>query len=636
MKRREALGVRREVGGTGSNTCKYVVWFVVLAILVWGGPTEAQEPVYELEEVIVTATRTPQRPEEVAASVTVIRGRELERRESRTIAEVLREIPGLTVVQTGGPGGVTSVFLRGAGSNQTLVLIDGVKVNSPTTGTTEWANLTAENIERIEIVRGPQSTLYGSEAMGGVIQILTKRGRGKPQGDVSLEAGSFKTFRERASVRGEAGSLDYSLSVSRWDAEGISRANAKNGNTERDGYQNTTFTSRMGLSFAGDGRADLTLRHLRARAELDGFGLSGPVDDLNFLQRTRETALAMNIAKPFTPWWDQQLHLSTFLSRLEFTDPDTVFNNALLDTKTHRFDWQHNISLASWSLVTVGFEYLQQEGENVGNFNASQTTQALYAQNQFRWNDRVFLNLGLRYTDSNRFGDHLNGKGEAAYRIRESGTKLRAAYGTGFRAPSLNDLFFPGFGNPDLKPEENRSFEVGVDQDLGKGTHVGLTLFHQRFDNLIAFVVDPVTGAFRPINVAKARSRGVEVSAETRPSDRFTLRAAYTFNEAEDEETGVQLARRPRHRASLLTIWAPHPDWELTGTVLYVGKRFSGSNGRDPLGAYTIVNLLGTYRVSPKVRLFVKAENLLDRDYEEVKGYGTPGFGIFGGIHAAF
>jgi vitamin B12 transporter len=589
-----------------------------------------------LEEVVVTATRTPQRPEEIAASVTVLRGEDLERRQVRMIAEVLREVPGVTVVQTGGPGGTTSVFLRGAGSNQTLVLIDGVKVNSPTTGTTDWSNLTAENIDRIEIIRGPQSTLYGSEAMGGVIQIFTKRGRGKPEGAVGLEAGSFKTFRERASVRGETGPLDYSLSVSRWDTEGISRANEKNGNAERDGYQNTTFSARMGLSFAGDGRADLTMRHLRARAELDGFGLTGPVDDLNFLQRTRETLLALNVSKPLIRGWEQTLHLSTFLSRQEFTDPDTVFNNAVFDTKTHRLDWQHNFTLTSWSLLTVGYEYLRQEGENAGNFDASQTTQAVYAQNQFRWGDRAFLNLGLRYTDNNRFGDHVNGKTELAYLLRESGTKLRAAYGTGFRAPSLNDLYFPGFGNPDLKPEENRSFEAGVDQELGKGNRLGLTLFHQRFDNLIAFVVDPVTGAFRPINVAKARSRGLEVSADAVPHPALRLRAIYTFNEAEDEETGVQLARRPRHRGSFLTIWTPHPAWELTGSLLYVGGRFSGSKGTDPLEAHTLVNLMGSYQVSKAIRVFAKIENLFDREYEEVKGYGTPGFGVFVGVHARF
>lgn len=627
---------------------RWRVAFCLFSVLIAAGTGVSRaeetspEEIPTFEPVVVTATRTEVPLTQAASSVTVIDAETIEEKQVETVLEALREVPGVEIVQTGGAGGTTSAFLRGGSSSHTLVLIDGVEANSPTTGAFDFADLTTENIERIEIVRGPQSTLYGSNAIGGVIHIITKKGRGPASGSISLEAGSFRTFRERIELGGSMERFDYSFSASRLDTEGFSRANEEAGNTEKDGYENTTFSSRLGFNFTEKSRLEWTARYTLAETELDAFGLCDPVtfffcpvDDPNFVQDDRTLVSALSLATPITSRWNQQLKFSISLEELRGSDPDSSFNNFELDTQGKRFDWRHDLNLGRIDLLTVGYEYESQKGES-RNFDERLVNNAIYALNQFGPAPFI-LNVGVRYDDNKRFGEETTYKAEGAYRFEATGSKIRAAYGTGFRGPTLNDLFFPGFGNPDLKPEKSRGVEAGVDQEFGEGMfRLGATYFQNRVEDLILFVFDPVTFAGRPENVERARVRGAELELWTRPLEAMTFRAAYTLTDTKNEETGAELPRRPRHRASGTVSLLPADALRVDLDLRYVGKRFDDAANTIQLERYTLVNLAGSYDLNEKTQLFARVENLFNREYEEVAGYETADFSAFGGVKVTF
>ncbi|HZR45312.1 MAG TPA: TonB-dependent receptor, partial [Candidatus Manganitrophaceae bacterium] len=590
---------------------------------------------------MVTATKTEVPLAQAASSVTIIDRKTIEEKHLITVGDALREAPGLDLVQTGGPGGTTSAFLRGGNSTHTLVLIDGVEMTDATTGAFDLADLTTENIDRIEIVRGPQSTLYGSNAIGGVIQIITKKGSGPPTPSISFEAGSFKTFRETVGFSGGTRRFDYSLSAARVDTDGFSRADAKNGNTERDGYGNSSFSARLGFNFTEKSRLEWTARYLLARTELDGFGPCHPadptdfsfcpVDDPNFVQYSRTFVNALNLTTPVTDRWNQNLRLSFKSDELRGRDPDTVFNNYNIDNSGERLDWRHDLTIAPSDLLTLGYEYQTQKGKVDEGFDERLINHAFFAFNQFRPMPFI-LNLGIRHDDNNRFGNETTYKTEIAY-LFETGAKIRGAYGTGFRGPTFNDLFFPGASNPNLRPEKSRSWEAGIDQEFETGnSRLSATYFQNRVKDLILFVSDPVTFEGRPENVARAKTQGTEVELSTRPFQALILRASCTLMHAEDEESGTELPRRPRKKAAGTVTLLPMDGLRLDLDFRYVGRRFNDPGNESPMPAYTVANLAATYDLTKKTQLFARVENLFDRQYEEVSGYGTAGFSAFGGV----
>lgn len=588
-----------------------------------------RQPV-ELEAVVVTATRTAVPLKDTASSVTVIDAEQIEARQLRTVAAALREVPGVDIVQTGGHGGTTSAFLRGTNSNHTLVLIDGVPVNSATTGAVDFANLTTENIERIEVIRGPQSTLYGSEAIGGVIQIITKRGQGPAKVSGSAETGAYGTFRETLELRGAAGLADYSVSGGRLDTTGFSKANHKAGNPEQDGYNNTTWSSRLGVALAQDTRLEWTATQTNARTEIDG--LAPPLftfADTKQVMWTSSLATALKLTAPVTHVWDHQLTLSANEENVNGTDPDNSFNNFRFATQGRRLDWQHNVSLRQRDRLTVGYEYEALGGVNQGNFD-----QALFTNAGYLLGQHVFapfrLNLGMRFDNSSQFGNETTYKAEAAYHA-PTGGKFRTAYGTGFRSPTLNDLFFPGFSNPVLKPERSRSVEAGLDQPFwNESVRIGLTYFQTEIENLIV----SASPTFRPENVQKSRISGIEFALEVMPVPVVAFSAQYTNTEAKNLDTDKELARRPRHKASGTMTITPSNDLRLNIDVRHFGQRFDNITNAVSMVDYTVVNLAGTYALTKQIELFTRAENLFNQDYEEVKGYGTSGLAVFGGVKA--
>jgi vitamin B12 transporter len=632
---------------------------VMLAILFVGPRAiSAQEKEGEkLGEVVVTASRVETPAREVASSITVISAQEIREKQKTDVLEVLRSVPGLDVVRTGGPGKETAVFLRGAKSEQTLVLIDGVEMNDPTSPgrAYDFANLTTDNIERIEILRGPQSTLYGSDAMGGVINIITKKGKEKMAAFASGEYGSFKTFIGKAGVSGGNRWVNYSLGLSYSDTEGISAANEKDGNTEKDGYQNKSVSARVGFTPTESFDLDFIFRYTDAKADIDNFGGTGG-DDPNNTTTTKQlffrTQAGLSL---FNDFWQQKLGFSlSNHKRRGNNDPDPAHTGELsrdsYDGRLLKLDWQHDLHLHKTNTLTLGVETEEERAESsyysesfFGPFTSTfeektARTTGYYLQDQIKLWDSWFTTLGLRLDDHSKFGNETTYRITSAYLIRQTGTKIKGTYGTGFKAPSLYQLYAPTYGDENLKPEKSAGWDAGLEQTLwGERLVLGATYFSNRFKDLIDFD----SGTSKYINIGEAETKGVELFASVQPADDLTLRASYTYTDTEDKSTGKPLLRRPKNKAGVDVGYRFLKRGNINLGLVYVGERddldFSTFPAtRVELGDYLLVNLAASFDITKNFQVYGRIENLLDENYEEVKGYGTPGVSVFGGLKLSF
>lgn len=612
---------------------RIILFFMSLVLIQAESGHAAQDEPIKLEEVVVTATRTEVPAEQLSSSVTVIGREEIERKKAATIQELLRDVKGVDVHGFGGPGSQVDVRIRGGNPSHTLVLVDGVRVNSPTSGDFSFATITTDSVERIEVVRGPMSTLYGSFASGGVINIITKRGSGPPTFNLLAEGGAFKTAREVMEVSGGMDRFDYSLGLSRFDTHGISRANRRHGNREADGHEQTTVSTRLGLALPGRAKLTGTFRYIDALTDLDVSRSGVQVDDPR-VQDSREAVASVALSNPFTDFWDQNLQLFLYDRSFVGRRAARASDNFNIDLQNRGIDWQNNFALGENTTLTSGYTFEQQRGENKGKFSErSVETHAGYLQSLFRFFDPLFFNAGLRLDHHNKFGEELTYKVGAAWLFRLLGTKLYANYGTGFKAPTINDLFFPNFGNPDLKPETSQGYELGLEQQLlDKKLQARAAYFSTRFEDLIVSVTSG--GVSQAQNVQKATAQGVEFELNLAPLSWLRLDSNYTYMETEDESTGKALPRRARNKASIGTTFLPLPDLSLGANVRYVGKRLSSNTVE--LNRHTVVSLIGSYDIAKNVQLFFRVENLFDKKYEEVRGFGTAPRSAYGGLKFSF
>ena len=601
----------------------FLSFFLVSAFL--STPVSAQESIGTLPEIVVTATRVAEPKEEVTQDITVITREDIEKRGVEFVTDILREFTDLDIVQNGGFGKNATLYLRGGSPNQVVVMIDGVKVKSPTTGSLDLSGILVDDIERIEVIKGPQSTLYGSEAMAGVVNIITKRGSGRTKLALSAEGGSFTTFKTTASLSGGEDIWDYRITASFFDTEGISAARTGD---EDDGYTNRALSAKIGVTPSEKLNVELNLRYLEDISELDGYEYGvGMVDDLNFIQKGEHYLLSAKGSLFLFDNYEQVLTLSTVGDDLRFEDPDTLFNNADIDTTMKTVDWQHNLYLDKATL-TAGVEYRKESGENRDNFDEEIENKALYLNGKTGiFNDSLVLNAGLRYDDHETSGSRITYRTGALYNLKAYGLRVRVAYATGFRAPSLNELYYPFFGNPGLKPEKSRGYDIGVEKDFfRKKLSLNATYFVQKYRDLIQY--DFVT--FTAQNIGRAEVKGLTVGLTARPTGYVTFRASYTNMDSVDKETGRPLTRRPDNKFSS-TIEYNAGGLTLLGEYLYVSDRFDSAVDRT-LSSYSLVNLRGSYAVNERFTIFARIDNLFDEDYEEAGGYGTPGMSVFGGI----
>ncbi len=601
------------------------------------------EPV-ALPTVVVTPTRLPTPESEVGSSITVITDEEIQRKQERTLPDALKDVPGLNVVQAGGPGGTTSVFIRGANSNQTKVFIDGIDATDPATGTFNFEHILTWDIERVEVVRGPQSGLYGADAIGGVINIITKKGSGPGQFAGSLEGGSFGTFNQNARVSGATERSNFYLDFAHFHSSDTpvtpSDLMPPGRSVQGDAYDNKTFSARFGANLTDNFDLGVVTRYIDTSLRLTGDDFLGPEsikstenDEQLF---TRGTAHLVS----FDGVLDQTVGLAyTKFNQRDF-DPNppsavpSFFNGDRL-----KADWQGNIKLMEGQVLTFRAEHQRDE---ITSPIAEITDDAGMVQLQSSIGERFFNAVSVRYDSYDTFGAKPTFRIAPALLIPETGSKLKGSVGTGFKAPTLAELFqnFPSFnffGNPNLKPETSVGYDLGFEQTaLEKRVQFGATYFHNDIDNLIT--INDTGTSFQ--NVGRATTYGFESFLAYKPWEPLTLRADYTFLIAKNDILDQELLRRPKHKASLNAAWHVTEAAVLSATLLYVGPWFdvnrAGTISEVPANGYTLVNLAGSYDLGNGLTAYARIDNLLDRHYQDPIGFLRPGLGVFAGLRVAF
>ena len=626
---------------------------VIVMVLAALGVARAQD-VKSLEPVVVSATKIETPADEVGTSVTVVTGEEIETRHYPTVEDALRHVPGIDVRRSGSYGKTSQISIRGANPNQVQVLIDGVRVKSPTLGQADFADISPDLIERIEVIRGSQSTLYGADAIGGVVHIITRKGQGPFNAWLQQEAGNYDTLRTATGFSGAYKLLDYAVSYSRLES---------GGHVVNDAMDQNAVSLRLGLTLPAKTSLAFIMRWNRTDTGLPGEfeAVPAPIKPNFFDPNTRQETETLTLTlqghtRPLT-WWESDVRLSRYASTQNFIDPPDPYGclpitfgppcdfPGTFDVERREAEWLNHFHAGTWSTSTVGVEYREESAEVTGTseFSPRSDTSSIFFQQQFRFFDRLFMAAGVRVEDNSVFGTSVTERGSLSYLIKAWGTRLRGSAGSGFRAPTFNELFFPGFSNPDLKPEESFGYDVGVDQKLWDNrVRLGLTYFDTRYKNLIAccvFLAGPpfvTTG-----NIGQARSTGIELTSEVDLLDNLTAAVSYTYTDTENLRTDRLLPREPRHRWNVRLTWEPMPRLSLFGEVFTrsrqyeaIGDTYNRGNTRVDVGG--TYRLLSRYGLLQALDLTARVQNLLDEGYSEVRGFPALGINALAGLRASF
>jgi len=597
--------------------------------------------------LVVSPTGTVMPSGRTASSITVITAKDLETQQRRTIPDALSTVPGLNIVQTGGPGGQTSVFMRGANSNHTKVLIDGIDVSDPSNpnGSFDFAHLLTSDIEQIEVLRGPQSGLYGSDAIGGVISIITKKGDGPPRATASIETGSFGTFNQTAGLSGSQNDFNYAFNVAHLRAtdvpvkplELLPPGRQANGNN----YDNMTYSTKLGAAINEFWSVNAVARYTEATLHFTGD--SGFPSTPNAEQSTHEVRQLFTRGETVLSLFDGRIknyfgvhYTNNWSSDIAPGDPAATITTG----ERVKFDWRAVTQLATGNNLVVGLEQ-QTESLHTTGLSAQNGNKAGFVELQNQFADRIFLVTSLRNDFNDSFGEHATYRIAPAVILPITETKLKGSYGTGFKAPTLSELFqsFPDFNfsaNPNLKPEESKGYDAGFEQPLfNDRVRFGSTYFHNDITNLITNN-DTFTSY---ANVGRATTEGTENFVSATVTERVRVRADYTFTRAIDATTGLELLRRPKEKWSVTTTWNPIDPLTVSATVLHVGSFVDGNRDfsipRLLAPAYTTVNMAADYVVTDQIRFFGRIDNLFNLHYQNPTGFLQPGLGIFGGVRMA-
>jgi len=622
-------------------------------------PSQEQQKkaaVTQLSPVVVTATRTETPLQETTSAVTVVGEQEIQHRQAETMAEVLRTVPGVDVVQSGSRGTTTNVFIRGAESDQTLLLLDGVEVNSVTLGAADLSNLTSENIDRVEIVRGGGGTLYGSQAIGGVINILSKKGEGAPTASLSSEGGNGATHREVLSFSGAQGIVGFSGAVANIDTDGFRAFN--------DGYRNFSTNTRVDVDLLPQGVVRGFFRYGDAKVGLFNNKNFLSVPDLNARQLENFVLAKGEWEHTIGDAFNYRVAGAYVRDNQRFFDePDRFdpFGSGIsrIPVELRTAEVQGNYLWRDLSITTGGFEFKDRSADvraNFGGFRSeykkSRNNFAYYLQERLRLLDeRLFVTAGFRVDDNEDFGAQVTPAWSIAYLIPRTGTKLKGGYAEGFRAPNFNELFYPNFGNPNLGPERSSEWDVGIEQNVSDPRFtLEVNYFNRRVKGLIEGVlVDPTNFIFQAQNLGRVDVQGVEVIPLFRVSPSLTASGYFTFLDF-DTKDGHLLRRPTRHGAVQLNYQTPLlRRWDgllnLNLSIKVVGDRDDvdprlGAVRSNPMFARTDIAVSYAFPVRnalmSRLTIYGKIENLFDRHYQEVLGFRSPPLNYLAGIRMTF
>jgi len=577
----------------------------------------------EQDALIITATRTAETVDETLAAVTVITRADIEQSQAQDVTDLLRLQSGIDISRNGGPGASTSLFMRGTNSNQTLVLIDGVRASSTTTGAFAWQHLNTSDIERIEIVRGPRAAQYGSDAIGGVIQIFTRNNK---TASLRLMGGSYKTGLIEAGIGG-GDRIKYSLNATGRSSEGFSRTrdSSSSYDPDKDGYRNQSLSGNILFPVSAKTSLKVSGWYSKSNVEYDAYGgVYGVSDNSN-------STLDVRLKNQTTASWSQTL--SAGLA----TDDSKNTSSSISRIKTNRVmaDWQHDLVLNPNSLLSLGLNTYTDSADNVSvsggstRFDESITDNAAFAILQSSVNGNDF-SFSARLDDHELFG--RNSTGQIAW-ARDASKKLRllASYGSAFRAPTINELYYPNYGNSNLNPEKSTTTELGLRYQPDSYQQLRINAYRTRITDMIQSV-EVALYTYEATNIGKANIDGLELEHDLN-LDMWTLLTRFTLQKAIDGSDKSDLLRRPRRKLSMQLRHQLNKNSNIGAEWIYASER--KDYGNISLDAYSLVNLTGRYRMLKSTWLEARLENLFDADYQLVNGYNTPGISIYVGINYA-
>ena len=598
----------------------------------------------ELTEITISANKYETSLFRTASSISVISSKQISESQNNSVVDLLKTIPGVSVSQQGGTGKLSSVFMRGANSNFLLVMIDNVEINDPSSSNNgfDFSVLQTSDIDRIEIVRGPQSTLYGSEAAAGVINIITKSGKGDPKFSLRGEGGINNFYNGSISANGESSGFNYLLNFSRLQTDAISSIKGKD--FETDGYTNNSGFVKLGYEIMNNLSVSFSYKYSDSETDLDQSEKGG--DDPNFTSDLKSHLFSLNLRGTFLDGkWESFVRGSIYtneinaLDEFDFAHPATSSKSNYSGNRLS-FNWQNNIKLVDNNLITIGIDHKNDEAESNyhsegswGPFDSNFpktgiSTSGIYLQDFITYKN-FSATAGFRYDNNEKFGSVSTFRIAPMYFVKETNTKLKGTYGTGFKAPSLFNLFAPLYGNIALRPEKSEGWDLGFEQFLfNNKLVVGLTYFNMQFEDMLGF-----DETFKSININEAETKGFEAMLSFNDFYGFSLNTSYTYNETYNVSTpelsDEQLIRRPKNQLAL-NLSYNNKNLNMSITVKNSGEKFDNDFSQFPtariaLKGYTLVDLKAAYSITEFLSLHGRIENLFDEQYEDILFYGTMG-----------
>ena len=605
----------------------------ILAASLAAGFASAAFAQSTLSPVLVTAARMPQSARDVLSDTLVITADQLAQSGQRTLVDVLQQQRGFEISRNGGPGTVSSVFIRGAANNQSVVLVDGVRIGSATLGGATWETIPLSQIERVEVVYGPMSSLYGADAIGGVVQIFTKRGDGPARATVSAGLGSYGTRSLEAGLSGSGGGdqkVRYAIQAARETSDGFSASTPEAGsftyNPDKDGYSKRSASGQFSIELAPGQELGANFLTSSLDSQFDG----GPgFDDRNEQQLGTVALYAKN--KISSSW-------TSLVQIARSTDKSKTFasyGNSRIDSKQNQFSWQNDIRIGADVLQLIAERRVETVDSDTSALSRERSTNSIAASYRLQRGAHL-ASVALRNDNSSQFGAHATGSLDYGYRIG-SAWRVNLGAGTSFRAPSFNELYYPNFGIAANQPEKGRNIEAGLHYDQDE-THFSAVAYRNRVSDLLVYApVCPVQVATHPFgcayNVDQAILSGVTLSAAEKFGS-FALRGTVDVQDPRDDTTGKRLPRRAREHGSIALEYAGGNYRAGVESVLS-GARFDDAANLNRLGGYGLLNLYANTALARDWTLFGRWNNLTGKNYALARGYATPAANLFVGIRYA-
>ncbi len=632
--------------------------FVIMGLVLggWvlsGGVVGAEEPASTevkatavMEPVVVSASKVVSPLSRIGSSVTVITREDLAAQGITHIGDALTTVPGVDVVTSGGPGQLAEAYIRGAESGRTLVMLNGVEINDAMSPgrAADFSHLSVDNVERIEVLRGPQSAVYGSGAMGGVVNIITRQGGKKWRGSLDVSGGKHSTWTSAAEATGSAQGVDVSAAASWGTSKGFSAAkrtrtySEPQPDLEPNGYRLWNVDLGLGYAWAPDWSTHASYRQGQEDGQLDYF--SGDFGDTsNFTKHSVQQTAHWDLVGQWTPWWKQALNAGLAQDDREYRDQPAPGEDyvSTYHGRNLNLDWRQQLDLVDWNSLVLGVNYRQEQGRSEDHqyytYFDEQSTHftGVYIEEQLaKWD--AALNVSTRWDVYDRYGTRFTYRLAPVYTWTPSGTSVRGSYGTGFNAPSLYQLY-SSYGNVNLQPETSAGWDAGVEQKVGHVFKTGVTYFQTDFTNQINYDFS----TWRYANLGKVQTKGWEIYATAVPVQDLNVRVGYTKLTAndlshEDVVGPLPLERRPDYKVTCDAGYT----WKGVSTHVSaqrVGPRWGKESGmRVTLNPYTLVNVRVGYAVLTHLDASITVTNVLDAEYTEVVGYNTPRFAAMGGL----